>query len=108
MNKERILCAAIWFNDGKKHEHQPINIKIGLVVCGRRHCNCFLTLDLIFPDMKKDELAAHRTEQGFLTTGNRFVDRKEAFKIAATQGQLLMPELYDPKEEKILVSEDLY
>ncbi len=41
--KEYILSAANYYNDGKKHEHQPNNIEIGFVVCGRRHHNCIGT-----------------------------------------------------------------
>jgi len=36
MEKEFILCAAIWINDGLKHNQQPENIEIGFVICGRR------------------------------------------------------------------------
>ena len=43
---ERILCAAIWYNDGKKHVHQPINIETGFVICGRRHHNCIGIADI--------------------------------------------------------------
>jgi len=32
-----IICAAIWFNDGKTYQHQPKNITEGIIVCGRRH-----------------------------------------------------------------------
>lgn len=42
--KEFILCAAIWINDGLKHEQQPENIETGFVVCGRRHNNCYQTI----------------------------------------------------------------
>jgi len=36
MEKEFILCAAIWINDKQKHEQQPDNIELGFVICGRR------------------------------------------------------------------------
>lgn len=36
---EYILCAAIWYDDGKEYPHQPVNIKEGYVWCGRRHHN---------------------------------------------------------------------
>jgi len=35
MEKEFILCAAIWINDKQKHEQQPDNIELGFVICGR-------------------------------------------------------------------------
>lgn len=93
---EYILCAAIWFKNGKKHEHQPKNIETGFVVCGRRHHNCFLTTSLV----KEFSEAKKTAEQGFLTSKDRFVDRKEAAQIAFERGQC--------KEKKILFSEDLY
>jgi hypothetical protein len=34
----RILCAAIKYDDGEYHPHQPVNIKTGFVVSGYRHC----------------------------------------------------------------------
>ena len=43
INIPYIICAACWIKDDKKYEHQPKNVDIGIVVCGRRHHNCFLT-----------------------------------------------------------------
>lgn len=93
---EYIICSAIWFKDGKKHEHQPKNIDTGFVVCGRRHHNCFITKSLLqeFSEAKKT------ADQGFLTSKDRFVDRKEAATIAFERGQ--------SKKKNILFSEDLY
>jgi hypothetical protein len=31
---ERIICPAIWIDDGEKYENQPGNIKTGYVVFG--------------------------------------------------------------------------
>jgi len=44
IEKEFILCAAIWVNDETIHSQQPINIEIGFVICGRRHNNCYQTI----------------------------------------------------------------
>lgn len=46
-NGERkdIMCAAIHYDDGKQHTHQPYNIESGLVDCGWRHA-------CIFPQIK--------------------------------------------------------
>lgn len=94
--KEYILCASVWFDDGVvTYHHQPKNIKSGFVVSGRRHHNCFYTVS-VFTD---DPLS--KATQGFLTNTNRFVDRKEAAKIAYEAGQV--PELYEQ-----LISEHLY
>lgn len=94
--KQYILCAAIYYNDGKEHQSQPNNIKTGYVICGRRHHNCihtFLALGLEHPKTT--------AIQGFLTNDNLFVDRVEAAKIAYVAGQV-------QEQHKILISEDLY
>ncbi len=95
--KEYILCAAIHLNDGKKYEHQPKNINIGIVVCGRRHHNCFVTLIQFHPKRSIDKPIT----QGFITSIDRFVGRTAAAQIAFKAGQI-------PKESHTLVSEDLY
>ena len=100
---ERILCAAIWFDDGKEYAHQPKNISTGIVLCGWRH-GC------IFPQIgglvkERQELGIHEKEQGFLTSLNRFVDRKKAFKIALKENQII--DLNNTRGNR-LYSEDLY
>jgi hypothetical protein len=98
-----IICAAIWFKDGNKYEHQPKNIDSGLVVCGRRHHNCFLTAFELNGGKKIEglnELEATAV-QGFLTSDDRFVNRKEAGQIAFDAGQI-------NKLKNCLFSEDLY
>lgn len=102
---ERILCAAIHFKDGQSYEHQPTNIESGLVITGYRHCNCYATLAALTGDhIKKVNIG--REGQGFLTNLNRYVDRKEGYRIAKEAGQLLH-NMHDPNEP-ILVSEDMY
>lgn len=81
---EYILCAAIWFDDGKPYVHQPTNIKSGFVICGHRHHNCFTTLSLCANDKKAFN---YKKKQGFLTNTNRFVTREEAAQIAFDAGQ---------------------
>lgn len=111
---EKILCAAIHFDDGNKYEHQPKNIESGFVVSGRRHSNCYATLSAIGKVLKLEERALYafervgRDEQGFITNLNRYVNRKEAMKIAKAANQLINPTLHDDNEDAILVSEDLY
>lgn len=97
--KEYILCSAIWFNDDKKHIHQPKNIDKGYVISGRRHHNCFASIVAI----KGENWKRNTTKeiQGFITNTYRFVDRQEASIIALNAGQI--------KEiKKTLFSEDLY
>lgn len=93
---EKILCSAIWFNDGTKHPHQPRNIEEGFVVCGRRHHNCYALVQSIGKALGYDKtlivkkgISLERREiQGFLTDKDRFVDREEASAIALESGQI--------------------
>lgn len=86
MDKEYLLCAAIWFDDGKKYRHQPFNIKTGLVFCGWRHACIFQQIGGIVGE--RQNLGIHEREQGFLTNTNRFVGREEAGQIAFQSGQI--------------------
>jgi len=100
-DKEIIICSAIYFQDSIKHDHQPINIMNGFVVCGHRHHNCFQTSHILQPTHDYIKL---RDTQGFLTNTNRFVDRKEGWIIAFNAGQLKE----DSPASGTLYSEDLY
>lgn len=117
-NKEFILCAAIWINDGKIHEQQPENIEIGFVVCGRRHHNCYqsikditeLSVNTVVGDLVKnmsiDEIRKH---QGFITSLDRYVDRQEGWKIAKENNQIQFGLVASENgDESILISENLY
>ena len=96
-NEERILCAAILFDDDQVHVHQPKNVLTGIVVCGRRHNNVLATLSAL----EINRLDYGHRVQGFITNLDRFVNREEAAKIAFQAKQIA-------KEKKILYSEDLY
>ena len=99
---ERILCAAILFDDLKVHVHQPKNIQTGFVVCGRRHHNCYATLVAVLGDDKWAETKTDLNQtQGFVTSLDRFVDREEAGKIAYVADQV-------DTQHAILISEHLY
>lgn len=97
--KPYIICAAVYFKNGKKYVHQPINIKSGIVICGRMHHNIFPIMGMMFDRL--EYLKNHET--GFLTSDNRYVGREEAREIALAAGQIT--ETRDPKD---LYSEDLY
>ena len=108
--KEFIICAANYYNDEHKHNHQPTNISKGFVVCGRRHYNCIYTFSKIvgFPYTLLGQ-RIHSTEvQGFLTSTNRFVTRKEAYKIAYDNNQIIGPNKGYSENSIGLTSEDLY
>lgn len=92
---EKIICAAIHYNDGEDYGSQPENIEEGFVVGGRRHDACIGILAGMGLDLSSD----YRTE-GFITTHNRFVDRWEAGRIAEAAGQC--------DDDGMLFSEHLY
>lgn len=103
---EFVMCAAIWYDDGEKHEFQPYNIESGYVVCGWRHPNCFSTYRAIKQEKGKitfKELNKMHGVQGFLTTKNRFLNRAEALELVQHTGQLSKPLIGG-----VLTSEDLW
>jgi hypothetical protein len=105
MSKEIILISAIWYKDLENEIKQslPINCDSGVVILGHRHGQCIYTL-LSLKGLRTVTHApdgAGRHVQGFLTSKNRFVDRKEAAQIAFDMAQT-------KDHKKILFSEDLY
>lgn len=82
--KEYILCAAIKL------------FVTDFIVCGHRHSDCIQ----LFCSITGHKITSS-DEQGFLTSKNRFVDRREAARIAFEAGQVA--ELSD-----CLISEELY
>jgi hypothetical protein len=105
---EYILCAAIWYKDlpMKRPEvldnrgFRPYNVDRGVVVSGWRHGNCIYQMVAI-TGLRSIPAEAGEEIQGFLTSRNRFVDRKEAGEIAFANGQT-------NELKKYLYSEDLY
>lgn len=117
--REFILCAAIWYNDGEKHEQQPNGIEIGFVVCGRRHGDCYQCVKSIVGldeairlkienAQTNADLSEHRKHQGFITNTNRYVDRKEAWEIANDANQIIYGKDSPDTDNPILISENLY
>ena len=93
-----IISTAIWFTDGKEYPHQPTNITRGIVITGRRHHNCFMTMKTLSGKLI-DDWKGH--VQGFITSDNKFVNRRQAAGIAYKAGQI-----NEPTDR--LFSEDLY
>ena len=116
--KEYILCAAIYINDGLKHEAQPENIEIGFVICGRRHHNCYQTIKSLTGQNPNERIGnlitsmsdfEQRKHQGFITSTDRYVDRKEAFQIAKANNQIQFGlNASENGEDSILISENLF
>lgn len=98
MNKEYILCAAIWYKEFTSitdkqlriRGSQPTNVDKGIVICGWRHGNCIIINKALTGyrtvTFAEDGVGEHI--QGFLTSNNRFVDRHEAMKIAFEANQV--------------------
>lgn len=104
---EYILCAAIWYKNGKKYVHQPKNVESGYVMCGRRHHN-IITLH---HDLTGLQTKCEGIEQGFITNTDRFVGRCEAGQIAFKAGQITWCKekpVTEPLISEELYSEDLY
>ena len=113
--KEWILCAAIWVDDKIVHDQQPENIETGFVICGRRHNNCYQTIKDLCGDVNEyfkslnysDE--DYRKHQGFITSTDRFVSRKEGWKIARLNNQIQFgAQVSDNGLDSFLISENLY
>jgi hypothetical protein len=107
---EYILCAAIWYKelplvkeDIPSSLLRPVNCATGIVFCGFRHPHCLYQLVAI-TGMRSVKTEVGDYSQGFLTSRNRFVDRREAAKIAIASGQILKTEY----EKGVLFSEDIY
>jgi len=94
MRKEIIICAAVRFN--------------GKVWRGHRHADAMSVMhdELSYTMTRKQMIKKEvNKDQGFITSNNRYVDRREAFRIACKAGQV-------EKRKDVLVqfltSEDLY
>lgn len=105
-NTEIILCAAIWYKDlflKKELPHLPTNCDKGIVICGHRHPHCTWVMGALTGlrsvTNASDGVGEHI--QGFLTSHNRFVNRKEGAEIHVKNGGTLH---YNDE----LYSEDLY
>ena len=103
VTKEYIVCSAIWYVDKMQlHDHQPKNVAHGYVVCGLRHHNCIMTNYLL----SGRPTFGNESVSGFLTSEDRFVDRKQALEIALSQNQIVKKSGNPDSPE--LFSEDIY
>lgn len=94
--QERILCAANWYPDlrfpypqeGLPSRHWlPQNIEKGIVFSGRHHLQCMWQAYQM-TGLRQNQL---NELQGFLTSHNRWVSRKEGARIAFEAGQIEKP-----------------
>lgn len=97
---EKILCAAIWYDDNNYYPHQEIyGVDSGFIIGGFRH-NIIIGV-LHINNKHRNDGKVYKTTQGFITSCGRFVTREEAAEIAHNSGQI-------KKQVKRLFSEDLY
>lgn len=91
---EFILCAALNFES--------------IIICGHRHSDCYAILKNLykkFTGSENDIILPERKDQGFLTSNNRYVDRKEAWNIAKANNQIAYGR---ESSDEYLISENLY
>lgn len=103
-DREYILCSAIWYKDLPTQKLLATNIDKGIIVCGHRHGNIIATVKALaeLRTVKFGADSVGETEQGFLTSKNRFVSREEAAIIAFSTGQIAIEKL------TLLYSEDVW
>ena len=93
-----IMCAAIKFRYKDSDSY--------IVMCGCRHADVYEQMR----DVNIDKITICDITEGFLKTGNEFLDRKQALWHALECGQLSANDRYKKKQENIdeLYSEDLW
>ena len=98
-----IICAALRI-------HIPDENTQPIIVCGYRHSDCYETLYKLNPKLSKEARKQGLITEGFLSTGNRFIDRYVAYSEAINCGQLSAAnrEYKHNNHEDMLYSEDLY
>lgn len=78
----------------------PKNIDSGVVIAGMSHTHILYSVNAILGNRQCE---CGKQQSGFLTTSNRFVNRKEAMEIAKLSGQ--MPAEFNNNN---LFSEDIF
>lgn len=126
---EHVICAAVHYDNGLKYRfHDKFGVDTGFVIAGWRHPYVASVLPFnpyflkrVFDGNNEEEIQKYEElnvkygwqegsltrcdiVQGFLTSAGRFVDRKEAYRIAVEAGQIGEGAGYGGE----LFSEDLY
>lgn len=102
---ERVVCSVCQVFVDKRDGTNEDGSEIIHTVYGLRHYDPFMRKQITELE-KQYNYALLDWEQGFLTNKGRFVDRKEAMKIAKAQNQVIR--LSGSLNSDILFSEDLY
>lgn len=95
-----VICAALSIAQPSEN----------IIVCGYRHFDCYETLYTLDEELSLHARKFNLITNGFLATGNRFLNREEAYQEALHCGQLsaVTRNEKEKKNEKTLYSEDLY
>lgn len=106
--KEFIISASVWDKNFQwKINFNPKNVSEWYVAYWPRHSHCYEALRLIYTLNWLEKINHNNVIQGFITSDNRFVDRKEWYLIAKEAKQttnMIRKEI----EWEVLFSEDLY
>ena len=90
-NKEKIISSAVVFwNNNSQTEFRNPNNDEGVLMAGKSHDKIYKTIKSLTGKIELDNPKNEFGEfqEGFLTSTNRFVDRKEAWLIAKQNNQL--------------------
>jgi hypothetical protein len=74
-NKERIICPAIWVDDGEEYDNQPKNIKTGYVVYGIHIVDIFFRMSSkgTGKPINLETMKINEIHEGYYTNQDRFV-----------------------------------
>ncbi len=74
---ERIICPAIWIDDGKKYKDQPKNIKSGYVIFGNHVVEIFfrMTNKKIGDPINPSAAKLNEIHEGYYTSHKRFIKK---------------------------------
>ena len=99
---EYIIASAIHYDTGRVHCFQSVyGVKTGYVICGFRHPHIIAIQTINKTWLVNKEMGVTKTEQGFITSHGRYVNREEAATIAYNSGQI-------KTKLKKLFSEDVF
>jgi len=82
---EKVLSAATWYVDFPKPAHGVSNLNTGVVLCGKSHADIIQQHVVL---LGKSDYQMGMYKQGFITTENRFIGRKEAHIMATLNSQI--------------------
>ena len=95
MNKDYIVCSAIWLRSVESFSSTIGSVPNGIVFPGLKHRDCMSLIDSLIP---KELLPEFEFVEGFLTSENKFVNRVGARFIAKRSGQITQEQYNETTE----------